>query len=181
MTIRNTENGYGALARGLHWASALAVGAAFALGQLGEEFGKSNEAALVFAHIQAGLAVLAMLAIRLVWRHLDPPPRTLATPFDPWAAHAAKLGHWALYTLLLAVPLAGLVTLFARGQPLDIAGLIEFASPWTRDRALARSAKEVHEFLSTALVALAALHALAALAHHYAFKDATLRRMLRGT
>jgi cytochrome b561 len=181
MSMRNTEAGYGTPARFLHWASALAVVSAFALGQLGEAFGKTNEAALVFAHIQAGLAVLALLAVRIVWRHLDPPPPPAASRFDPWAARAAKAGHWALYALLLAVPLAGLATLFARGQPLNVAGLVEFASPWVRDRALARSAKEIHETLSDALVLLAFLHALAALAHHYVFKDATLRRMLGGT
>jgi cytochrome b561 len=180
MDIRNSQDNYGALARAAHWASALAVVAAFALGQLGEEFGKANEATLVFAHVQAGLAVLALLAIRLAWRFVDPAPPPVASRFDPWAARAATLGHWALYALLLAVPLAGLVVLFARGQPLNVAGLVEIASPWVRDRALARSAKEIHEILSDALIALAALHALAALAHHYVFKDATLRRMLRG-
>jgi cytochrome b561 len=180
MDIRNSQDGYGALARAVHWTSALAIVAAFALGQLGEEFGKANEATLVFAHVQAGLAVLALLAIRLAWRFVDPAPKPVASRFDPWAARAAALGHWALYALMFAVPVAGLVTLFARGQPLNVAGLIEIASPWVRDRSLAHSAKEVHELLSTALVALAALHALAALAHHYFFKDATLRRMLRG-
>jgi cytochrome b561 len=180
MDIRNSQDNYGALARAAHWASALAVVAAFALGQLGEEFGKANEATLVFAHVQAGLAVLALLAIRLAWRFVDPAPPPVASRFDPWASRAATLGHWALYALLLAVPLAGLVVLFARGQPLNVAGLAEIASPWVRDRALARSAKEIHEILSDALIALAALHALAALAHHYVFKDATLRRMLRG-
>ena len=181
MSMRNTEAGYGTPARFLHWASALAVVSAFALGQLGEEFGKTNEAALVFAHIQAGFAVLAMLAIRLIWRHLDPPPAAIPAPLGRWSARAATLGHWALYALLLAVPLAGLATLFARGQPLNVAGLIEFASPWLRDRAFARTTKEIHEILSNALMALAALHALAALAHHYVWKDATLRRMLGGT
>jgi cytochrome b561 len=69
---------------------------------------------------------------------------------------------------------------FARGEPLPLFGLCEIPSPWTVDRAFARSVKEVHEVLANALVMLAALHAVAALIHHWVFRDRTLARMLPG-
>jgi len=39
-------------------------------------------------------------------------------------------------------------------------------------------AGELHRYLSYALIALAALHAAAALKHHFIDRDATLKRML---
>jgi len=78
------------------------------------------------------------------------------------------------------VPIAGITVEFARGQPLPVFGLFEIASPWVRDREFARSVREVHELLANAILAVAALHAAAALVHHYVLKDATLLRMLPG-
>jgi cytochrome b561 len=49
-----------------------------------------------------------------------------------------------------------------------------------RDRAFARSVKEVHELLSNALMILAVFHALAAMIHHWIWHDRTLARMLPG-
>lgn len=181
MNIRNSSESYGALARSVHWASALAVIVAWSGGQLVDAFGRSAEAAIVFVHIEAGLAALALLAVRLAWRYLDPHPPAEPSSFEPWLGYAAKAGHLALYALLLAAPIAGIVTLFARGETLSLFGLWDIASPWLRDRAFSRSTKEVHELFANALLILAALHAAAALLHHYVLRDNTLRRMLAGT
>ena len=91
---------------------------------------------------------------------------------------AARIAHYTLYALLVAAPVAGIVLQFARGDALPLFGLAEIASPWLKDRAFARSVKEVHEILSHALVILAAFHAAAALIHHWIFRDRTLVRML---
>jgi len=75
----------------------------------------------------------------------------------------------------------GIILQFARGDSLPIFGIIDIASPWVRDRAFAHSVKEVHELLAHALLAVAGLHAAAALAHHLIFRDRTLIRMLPGS
>ena len=89
--------------------------------------------------------------------------------------------HYVLYALLVAVPVSRDRTCtFARGDSLPLFGLTEIVSPWTRDRALARSVKEIHEVTANALVILAAFHAAAAFVHHLgaarsnAFADASL-------
>ena len=81
---------------------------------------------------------------------------------------------------MLAVPVTGIVLEFARGQALPLFGVAEIASPWVRDRAFASSVKGVHELIADALLVLAALHAAAALFHHFILKDRTLLRMLPG-
>jgi cytochrome b561 len=70
---------------------------------------------------------------------------------------------------------------FARGDALSIFGIFEIASPWVKNRVFARSVTEIHEILANMLVILAALHAVAALIHHWVLRDRTLIRMLPGS
>jgi cytochrome b561 len=100
--------------------------------------------------------------------------------FGVWVDRASRLAHYSLYALLVAVPVVGIAVQFARGEPLPLFGFTEMMSPWTANRAFARSLKEVHEILANALVILAALHAVAALIHHWVLHDRTLARMLPG-
>jgi len=74
----------------------------------------------------------------------------------------------------------GIVLQFARGEPLQLFGLFEIPSPWSANRPFARTAKEVHEVLANELVIFAVIHAVAALVHHWFFRDRTLVRMLPG-
>jgi len=88
------------------------------------------------------------------------------------------LTHVALYALLAATPVVGIALQFARGDALPLFGIVEIASPWVRDKAFARSIKELHETLSNILVILATFHAVAAMVHHFVWRDRTLERML---
>ncbi len=179
MHVRNTSSRYGLVAVTFHWATVALVIAAWALGTFDDVLPRGPaRAAGLFAHISAGLAILAMLAVRLAWRIGDPPPQAEATALGALGERAGQLAHIALYALLIAVPISGIVLQFARGNAVPILGLYEIASPWLANRAFARSVKEVHEVLADALVALAALHAGAALFHHWVLKDRTLLRML---
>jgi cytochrome b561 len=78
------------------------------------------------------------------------------------------------------VPLLGVIVQLKRGNPLPIFGFGEFASPWPNDRAAARTVLSIHAFCADALLILAGVHAVAALVHHYVFRDRTLARMLPG-
>jgi cytochrome b561 len=179
MRLRNSASGYGAVAQSLHWLTVVLVAIAWALGSFDDVLPKgAARAAGLFVHISAGVAVLAAVAVRLLWRMIDAPPRPEPTALGTWLSTAAQLAHVALYALLVAVPVAGIVLQFARGNALPLFGLGEILSPWAADRAFARSVKEVHEVLANGLVALAALHAVAALVHHWVFRDRTLVRML---
>lgn len=120
--------------------------------------GPAREAGL-YIHITAGLLVIVLTFARLLWRTADPSPPAENTEFGDWSfagwmGLGAKLAHF---------------------------GLFEIASPWPADRAFARDLKGIHELLSHGLLALAALHAAAALVHHWVFGDRTLTRMLPGS
>jgi cytochrome b561 len=181
MDMFSSPSRYGAIARSLHWATVLLVVVAWVLGLLGDELpGKPAQAIGLFVHMTAGLLVVLLTVVRLAWRGVDTAPDDdlATTTIERWTLLAAKATHLLLYGLLIAAPLLGIGVQFARGHALPIVGLFEVASPWLADRAFAHTLKEIHEWLSHALMALAALHAAAALLHHFVMRDRTLLRMM---
>jgi cytochrome b561 len=182
MPVRNSQQSYGAIARSLHWATALFIAIAWPLGQFREVLpaGAARQAGQ-FAHVSLGLAVILLVALRLFWRAFDPPPAAIeADRFEPWLGFAAKGGHLLLYALMIATPVLGVVMQFARGHALPVFGLFDIPSPWTADRAFGREMLQFHSLAADALGIVAVGHALAALFHHWALGDRTLARMLPG-
>lgn len=179
MGLRNDATGYGSVARLLHWLAALCVLAAWGLGIGLDAVPKRFEPRTLWLHETVGLALLALVLVRLGWRiGGNPPPPALPGPLARWSRPVVHGLHWLFYVLMIAVPVIGIVLTFARGQSLPLFGLAEIASPWPRDRALARSIKGVHELTAHLTILLATIHAAAALVHHYLLRDDTLRRML---
>jgi len=81
MQLRNSQDSYGFIPQALHWAVVVLVILAWALGTFDDVFPKGPaRAAALFVHISAGLAVIAFVAVRLLWRIGDPPPRPEKTP-----------------------------------------------------------------------------------------------------
>lgn len=183
--MNNPIDRYGSGPRFLHWLTVILVMVAWTLGTFGDDLpkGAARDTGL-FVHISAGLVILMALVARLAWRAAEPPPPAEPNEFGRWlgafADPAARLAHYTLYALLIAVPIAGIVAQFARGNALPLFGIAEIPSPWIRDRAFAHSVTEIHEILANALVIVAGFHAAAALVHHFVFRDNTLVRMLPG-
>jgi cytochrome b561 len=96
---------------------------------------------------------------------------------------ASKLGHIALWVLLLALPATALLALGSENHPLTLLGGIRVDHmPWIADSAIAGLADwgDVHQFLGDAIMWLAGLHAAAAIFHHVFLKDGVLLAMLPG-
>ncbi|QGM98764.1 cytochrome b [Methylocystis parvus] len=170
---------YSPPAQAFHWLTVLFVAAAWTLGVLGDDLPKGSIRHMgEFVHVILGEMVALLLLLRVVWRFVTPAPALETTRFGAPALLATRLVHLALYALLVAVPVVGVVTLFHGGEPLSLFGVVDIPSPWPRNRELKHYSKEIHELLAHALVLLAVLHASAALAHHYVMKDRALKRML---
>jgi cytochrome b561 len=179
MLIYNSSNGYGAIPQATHWLTVILVAVAWALGLFGDDLPNgAQRAAGLFVHISAGLAVMVLLVFRLAWNLANRPPDAEPTGLGVWVDRLGRGAHYLLYGLLIAVPIAGIVLQFARGDAVSIFGIADISSPWVRDRAFARSVKEVHEILAHTLMIVAGLHAAAALFHHWVLRDRTLARML---
>lgn len=167
-----------ALSKALHWLIAALILVMAWLGlTMGDLPNGPDKIATYALHKSLGLSILALVALRLLWRLYAGAPAPLAgTP--RWQERIAALTHLALYALLLAMPLSGWLLNSAAGFPLQWFGLFNLPALAGRDEALHALAGQVHELLFWALAALVVLHAAAALHHHLFLRDATLARML---
>ena len=167
---------YDSVARSLHWASAILIVAAFVTGLTVDTPPKEWRPPYQNVHFLIGLAVLALALARLGWRagHAAPPAPAGSSAL---AVTAIKLGHGALYLMMVAVPLIGFAPLFTRGRGINF-GLFQIPSPLARTKEWIGVATEVHEIAAYALIALAVGHAAAAVYHQVALKDGVLLRMM---
>ena len=128
-------------------------------------------------HKSIGLTILAIVALRVLWRMWAGSPTKIPT-IPHWQQRIADIGHIGLYVLLFAVPLSGWVMNSYAGFPLRWFGLFHVPALATRDHDLHEVWETVHEVLFWALAVLAGGHAAAAIFHHLFQHDATLSRML---
>ncbi|MBT1121490.1 cytochrome b [Stutzerimonas nitrititolerans] len=169
---------YGRLSIGLHWLMLLLIAAVYACIELKGNFPKGSETRelLKHWHFMLGLAVFALVWLRLLARLIGPTPPSDANA-PRWERIPARLMHLALYALMIGLPLLGWALLSAAGKPTPFFGL-ELPPLLPADRALAGQLKTVHELLGQAGYWLIGLHAAAALYHHYLRRDDVLQRML---
>jgi len=175
--LRNTATTFGLVSRLLHWGIVALVVAMLSLGLRLEDMepGLAN-LWLYSLHKSLGLIVLALMIIRILWHLASPPPRPIG---GGWQATAARITHWAIYALLLAIPLSGWAASSATG--IDVMLFDRWVLPaiapvstlW-EERGFA-----LHDVLTKILMALLALHMGAALKREMD-GDGTLRRMVTG-
>ena len=178
MPLRSTEQSWGALLRAFHWLVAVLILAQGAIGLSMVQMGLTPAKVRVFAlHKSIGLTILALVLLRLAWRLAQRAPREV--PMPAWQRAAARLSHFLLYVLILALPFSGWLFNSAANFPLEWFGLFHVPS-LTRglDPVLKAFALRAHVVLFWVLVAVVAIHVAAALWHHYRQRDDVLRRML---
>ena len=82
-----------------------------------------------------------------------------------------------MYVAMVATPVLGVLMHWWKGRAIAFFGLFSLPSPFAPATALAKLLEEAHEVSAHVLMALVALHAAAALFHHYVLKDGVLGRM----
>ncbi|MDM4768087.1 cytochrome b [Pelomonas sp. SE-A7] len=171
------EQRYSLPAMVLHWLLALAIVGAFGVGlyMTGLPFSPAR-LKLYNWHKWAGVSILLLSGLRLLWRLYRQPPADLVMP--EWQARAAHWTHGLLYALFFAVPLAGWAYSSAAGFPVVWFGLVPLPDLVSPDKALADSLKLAHKLLAYGLGLLVLAHLGAALKHHFVDRDGLLQRML---
>lgn len=170
------SNRYHPFAIALHWLMAALIVALVVVGFTMDELPKGSAVryAAINLHKLAGVVVLVLVAVRLAWRASHPMPSLDGLP--TWQRVAAAISHRLLYALMIIMPASGLLfTNFGRGIRLFA---LELAPIGGANEALSDLFKDVHEAAASMLIALVAVHALAALWHHFGRRDGTLARML---
>ena len=161
----------------LHWLLALLIVAMLGVGAYMSGMPLSPaRLKLINWHKWAGITILALSALRLLWRLTHRPPAL--PPMPAWQRRSARAAHWTLYGLCFAVPLVGWGYSSAAGFPVVWFGVLPLPDFVAPDRALAEAIKPWHGTLAYTLASVAALHALAALKHQFFDLDGLLQRML---
>lgn len=178
MNWKNTASRYGSISIGIHWLMFLLFIAVYATIELRQLFEKGSDPREMLKtwHFMLGMLIFVLTALRLAARLTGPTPDIQPEP-PSWLQISAQLMHLSLYLLMIVMPLTGWLLLSATGKPVPFFGL-ELPVLIGENKDLAKSLKEVHEFVGTVGYYLIGLHAAAALYHHYIKHDNTLTRML---
>jgi cytochrome b561 len=169
--------GYTRTAISLHWLVAGLVVCAFALGWVMTDLAISPLRVKMFNwHKWVGMTILALAAIRTLWRLTHPAPPLL--PMPAWQRVSAHALHGLLYVLMFAIPLSGWAYSNATGYPIVYLGLLRLPNLVERNKQLGVQLQELHEALGWVLLGVVVIHALAALKHHFVDRDDTLKRMM---
>jgi cytochrome b561 len=167
---------YSAVAIAFHWLLAVAIVASFSVGLYMHELPISPQRLKLYNwHKWAGICILALSALRLLWRLTHRPPADV--PMPAWQQRAAHGTHVLLYLLFFAVPLAGWAYSSATGFPIVVFGLIPLPDFLPVDKALAEALKPLHAYLAFALAALVVMHVAAAVKHQLIDRDGLIARM----
>ena len=172
--------GFDPVLKAAHWVSLLLVIAAYAMVWASHVVGSREQSALlVQLHRLIGVTIFALTLFRSAWRwNARIPPLPAELPL--FQKMAARTTEYVLYVLLLLQPALGLLNINARGRRVDFYFLGELPPVVGPDKALAKQAMAAHELVAYLILAVVALHAAAALFHHFVRRDNVLNAMLPG-
>lgn len=175
---------YSTTAIALHWLLGLALVGMLGIGiyMTGLSF-SPQRLKLYNWHKWAGVALLALSLLRLLWRLTHRPPAlptALTQAMPGWQKSVHHGTHHLLYVLFFAVPLIGWAYSSAAGFPIVFLGLWQLPDFVPVSKALAETIKPWHQISAYALAALVLLHVAAALKHHWIDRDGLLARMWPG-
>ena len=170
---------WSAVARSLHWLVALMIFAQLALGWIAEEMPKGpDKVTWMTGHKSLGVTILMFVLLRITWRLLH------GRPAEPegkaWELWSARLAHFALYALMVVVPVAGWIAADTSSLPWQY--WWSFATPdlMGANHYIHELFEDVHKAAIWSLVAVVAVHILAALRHQFIKRNNVLRRMISG-
>ena len=167
---------YSKAAVALHWITALLIVANLLLGISMVPLPLSIRKLHWYSwHKWIGTTVFLLTCARLLWRLGHPAPPPVAMP--AWQRHAATFAHALLYVLMLVVPVSGWIYSSSTGVQVVYLGLVPLPDLVPKDRELAAILKAVHVSLNITMVVVIAIHAAAAMKHHFIDRDEVLTRM----
>jgi cytochrome b561 len=169
---------YSAVAKAFHWIIAALIVTQFVLANLEDDLPiGARKLALLARHKSVGMTILMLAVLRLLWRLKNPPP-ALPSEMAPLQRALARATHVAFYVLLFVMPVTGWMMSSAKNYSVSWFGFFTWPNLIGKNTAAYNFLHATHEALSDVLFAIAVLHILAALKHHFWNKDNVLLRML---
>jgi cytochrome b561 len=164
------------LQRLLHWLMAICILTMLFIGVGMVSTVQPKYLTLVSIHKPLGIAILVLALIRLAvrFRYGAPPlPADLPEPIKL----GAQLSHYALYALMIGMPLLGWGMLSAAAYPVMIFGGVRLPAILPHSDSLHTLLWNAHFYLAFAFFALILLHIAAALFHALVRRDGVFDTM----
>ena len=171
---------YDRVMKAMHWTTLFLVAAAYAVvWSSGATATKEQQAVLVQVHRSLGVTIFVLTLFRLAWRSRARLP-SLPADLPTIQIMAARATQYLLYALLIVQPVLGLLHSIALGARIDLFFLIELPAMMGRDKVLSKMAISAHDLVANLMLVVVALHATAALFHHFVRRDGVMKGMLPG-
>jgi cytochrome b561 len=164
------------LQRLLHWLMAVCILAMLFVGVGMVSTVMPKYLTLVSIHKPLGIAILVLALIRLAVRLLYGAPALPADLPEPMKL-AAQLSHYALYILMIVMPLLGWGMLSAAAYPVVLFGGVHLPAILPLSDGLHTLLWDAHFYLAFAFFAVVLLHVAAALFHALVRRDGVFYAM----
>ena len=176
--LKNSQSHYGVVSISLHWLVALTVFGLFGVGFWMVDLSYYSQWYRIAPHWHKSIGILlfVIMLVRLLWRIVSPPPAPLRQ-HSRWEQGGAKAVQFAMYLAVFTLAVSGYLISTEDGRAIAVFDWFDVPSLGALFDRQADIAGLIHEYTAYSLIALALLHAIAALKHHFIDKDATLRRM----
>ncbi|HIH2746201.1 cytochrome b [Burkholderia aenigmatica] len=172
----STPARYDAVARLLHWLIVALIVAQYAIGWTMPDVHRDTQPiGLIAAHLLVGTALIAAMVCRVLWRVTHRPP---ASDLPPAMRALSGVTHFALYALLIAVPLLGWINASSRAWGVTLLGIVPLPALSAAGSGFGHAMGDVHGILAWALFGGICLHVAAALAHRFVLRDQVVQRMM---
>lgn len=173
-TMTNVQP-YSGVAKAFHWTLVVLVALMLYGGWTVEDLPKDERLGVMQIHAGIGITVLVLMVARLIYRLGHPAP-ALPADLPRWQVIGSKAAHHGLYFFVILQPLIGLTIAATSKFNLHAFGILGLQiSP---SETIHDLAEDLHGLNAWIIAALVAVHAGAALYHHFILHDSVLKRML---
>jgi cytochrome b561 len=176
LNLKNTPEHYGFITKSFHWVIAFCMILMIFLGFFMHPLMHVTGIDIRWIHKALGLTLLLLGILFNLWRIFTKKPPYLSS-MKRWEEIAATASHHSLLTLIILMPLSGLIMSSYAGHLPSFWGLFTVGLPVTINPQIAHTFGEIHEILGIILSAVIVIHLLAVIRHHFFLKDNTLGRM----
>lgn len=177
--LKDSREGYGLITIIFHWVCAGIIIFLFGLGVYMSDLDYYSPwyHKAPWLHVSIGLLLLSLMILRVLWRTKNLMPEPLPTTTAS-ANRAASLIKIAFYIFIFTLCITGYLITTAEGKPASFFDLFGIPATLELNADNVDLIGEIHEICAWSLIAMAILHAGAALFHNFVKKDRTLLRML---
>lgn len=175
--MKSDVKNYNPVARAIHWLSAIVVIAMFGVGLWMVDLSYYSQwyKTAPHWHKSVGLLLAGLTIFRFIWKLVTPSPRPEGSALE---IIGAKLAHMVMYVLFIVLFVSGYLISTEDGRAIDVFNWFSVPALGALFENQADISGQIHFYTAWALIILAAVHAIAALKHHFINKDNTLRKMI---